>query len=897
MIRFLVGLVDACGRHRWFVVVAALSLTLLAAYYAAGHLRLVADTNSLFSPELAWQKTQNDFDRAFPLTTTETVIVIEGASAEAVDGGTAALAAALRRRPDVIASVQLPDTGPFFDAHGALYLSTAELGALSDRIVQAQPLIGPLEADPSLRGLFGVLTQAIERLADDPGIGDGLAAPLTAIAATTSSVAAGQPRALDWSALMTGGPTPRHAFRHFIQAQAVLDLGAFQPGGRASALIRATADALHFADRGLTLRLTGEIPLSDEEFAGVTQGAAGETALSILLVVVLLWLGLRAFRLIFAIVVTLAAGLVLTAAFAAAAVGSLNVISVAFAVLFIGISVDFGIQFTMRYRATLHDLSGQSANAQSANAQATSAQALALTARAIVQPLAIAGLATALGFFAFLPTDYRGVSDLGLIAGAGMVIALLGNLTLLPALLAILPARGRPEAAGFGWAAPVDVYLAGRAKPILILALIAAVATAAVLPQTRFDGDPLDLKDPSRESVLVTRELTHDPAATPYRIEIMAPDLAAATALRDRLMRLPEIADVLTLASYVPEDQAAKLDILDQTRLLLGPAPIPKARMAAPTPGQEQLAVRDFAVRLKAALASKIGGVLGMPGHDMAAALDGFLAMPGGGDVAMLHQELLGGFTAGITALRQAIAAEPVSIDTLPPDIRANWIAADGRARLSVFPKGDMRDIGQLRRFVDAVRAVAPVAAGVPVNIFEASATVSDAFFRASALALAAITLCLGVVLRSVRDVSVVMIPLLLAGLLTLATAVLIGLEFNFLNIIAIPLLMSIGVAFDIYFVMAWRASQGPVALLQTATARAVLFSALTTATAFGSLALSPHAGSASLGRLLLIALGYLLVCTLLVQPALMTVWGRGRRPVSAARASRAPPLNPSVRP
>jgi predicted RND superfamily exporter protein len=107
---------------------------------------------------------------------------------------------------------------------------------------------------------------------------------------------------------------------------------------------------------------------------------------------------------------------------------------------------------------------------------------------------------------------------------------------------------------------------------------------------------------------------------------------------------------------------------------------------------------------------------------------------------------------------------------------------------------------------------------------------------------------------------------------------VLLGLPFNYANIITVPLLMGIGVAFDIYFVMLWRAGSGPVALLQTPTARAVVFSACTTATAFGSLALSYHAGTASMGVLLIIALFFVLVSTLLVQPALMTLVGRGRR-------------------
>jgi hopanoid biosynthesis associated RND transporter like protein HpnN len=873
LVLFLVGLVEFCQRNARAVLCAGLILAAAGGYYAVNNLGLVADTNKLFSPELDWQKAQTGFDEAFPLTTMQTAIVIEGKSAAAVDSGADDLAAALTKRTDLFKTVQRPDSGPFFDTNAILFLSPKELAELSDQIAQAQPLIGPLNADPSLRGLFGVLTQAIDDTVHGTADGAALRAPLEAFAAATRSVVAGAPQPVDWGALLAGGAAPRpEALRHFILVQANLDFGALEPGARASAAIRAMGQDLHFAERGLTLRLTGEVPLADEEFASVTDGAALETGISFALVIVLLLLGLRAPRLIFAIIVTLLIGLVLTAAFAAAAVGSLNVISVAFAVLFIGIGVDFGIQFTMRFRAELFDLTG---GTRPADAKLATALALARTARTIAVPLGVAGLAIAAGFFAFLPTDYKGVSELGLIAGGGMLIALAASLTVLPAMLALLPVHGKPEPAGFRWAAPIDARLALWAKPILAVVTVVAVAALFTVNRVRFDGDPLNLKDPNRESVLLARALSTDASATPYRIDITASGQAQAAALRTRLETLPQVRQVLTLASFVPADQAEKLDILDQTKFLLGPALDRGPKRAAPNETEEHAAAKAFATHLKAVLGETAGEKLGQAGHDASDALNAFLAMPGGGDTATLRQALLSGFAAPIASLRLALSAELISTGTLPKEIREGWISADGRARMAVFPRGDMRDAAQLKSFVDAVRAIVPEATGTPVDIFEAGDTVGSAFLRASTLALIAITVFLGLILRRARDVMVVLIPLLLAGLFSLATAVLAGLPFNFLNIIAVPLLLGVGVAFDIYFVMAWRASRGPVALLQTATARAVVFSAMTTMTAFGSLAFSPHAGTASLGAFLMISLGYVLLCTLFVQPALMTVWER----------------------
>ena len=873
MIGSLVGLVEFCQRHARLVLCAALLAAAAGGFFAFNNLGLVADTNKLFSPDLAWQKTQTGFDQAFPLTTMQTAIVIEGKTAEAVDSGTDALAAALARRTDLFKTVQRPDSGPFFDTHAILFLSPQELAAFSDQVAQAQPLIGPLTADPSLRGLFGVLGQAIDDVARGAASGEALQVPLTAIAATTRSVATGAPQPLDWAALLAGGGAPRpEELRHFILVQAVLDFGALQPGARASEAIRTMTRDLHFAERGLTVRLTGEVPLADEEFASVTEGAGFETSLSFALVILLLLFGLRAPRLILSIIVTLLIGLVLTAAFAAAAVGSLNVISVAFAVLFIGIGVDFGIQFTMRFRAELFEITG---GRKPNDATVATALALGRTARAIAAPLGIAGLAIAAGFFAFLPTDYKGVSELGLIAGGGMIIALAASLTVLPAMLTLLPVRGKPEPAGFRWAAPIDVRLARSAKPILAVVLVIAGGALFTVERVRFDGDPLNLKDPQRESVVAARMLSTDPSGTPYRIDITAAGPGEAAALKSKLEALPQIRQVLTLASFIPADQAAKLEILDQTRFLLGPALDGGAKRPPPTETEEHGAVRSFTERLKSTLAGKTGAKLGQAGHDASGALDAFLAMPGGGDTAALRHALMDGFAGPIASLRLALSTELIAAETLPAEIKQAWISTDGRARIAVFPKGDMRDPQALKEFVDAVRSVAPDATGTPVDIFEAGDTVGSAFARASTLAVLTITLFLGFILRRLRDVLIVLVPLLLAALFSLATAVLAGLPFNFLNIIAVPLLLGIGVAFDIYFVMAWRASRGPVALLQTATARAVVFSAMTTMTAFGSLAFSPHAGTASLGAFLMISLGYVLICTLFVQPALMTVWDR----------------------
>ena len=218
--------------------------------------------------------------------------------------------------------------------------------------------------------------------------------------------------------------------------------------------------------------------------------------------------------------------------------------------------------------------------------------------------------------------------------------------------------------------------------------------------------------------------------------------------------------------------------------------------------------------------------------------------------------------------LRFSLQASPLTRETLPPDMQAGWIARDGRALVQVVPKGDSADNAVLTRFAAAVRKLAPKATGMPVSTQEAAGTISRAFIQAGVLALVLVSLLLYAVLRSVREVAFTLAPVVLSGFLTLGSCVVIGQPLNFANIIAFPLLFGVGVAFHIYFVMAWV--KGERDLLQSSLARAVLFSALATGSAFGALWFSQHPGTASMGLILMISLVWTLICALIFEPALL---------------------------
>ena len=284
-----------------------------------------------------------------------------------------------------------------------------------------------------------------------------------------SGVVAGQPTPMGWRSLISGEQPSSRELRRFVLAQPVLDFAALEPGARATEVIRQTARSANITpDRGVRVRLTGSVPLADEEFATVAENAALNASVTLLLVIFLLWLALRSAKLILAVLLSLAVGLAVTTAFGLSVAAPLNLISVAFAVLFIGLGVDFAIQFCVRYRAERfahHDLGA----------------ALRAAAYGVGQPLALAAAATAAGFYSFLPTDYRGVSELGLIAGTGMLIAFVASITVMPALVKVLRPAGEPESVDYTRLAPLDRFLSARRRLVLGVSAVIAVTCAALL--------------------------------------------------------------------------------------------------------------------------------------------------------------------------------------------------------------------------------------------------------------------------------------------------------------------------------------------------------------------------------------------------------------------------------
>ena len=848
------SVVGICTRFPWPIIVLALVAAASAAVYSARHFAINTDVNKLISRELDWRQREAEFEKAFPGHFGSTLVVIDAPTAEYASRAAAELGTKLKAQPQLFRSVNDIGGSEFFARNGLLYRPTEDVASFAKGLGQAAPLVGTLVGDPSLRGLTRTLSLGLIGVQNKLTTLDALARPLSMASTTIEGVLAGRPASFSWQAMLNGQDPGPADLRRLIEVRPVLDFSALQPGQVSSKAIRQAASDLQLDKKyQARVRLTGSVPMADEEFATVQDGALENAIGTVITVLVILWLALKSARLIVAVFINLVVGLALTAAFGLMMVGALNMISVAFAVLFVGLGVDFGIQFSVRYRAERHDVPEL-------------APALVQAAEKIGVPLTLAAAAVAAGFLSFLPTDYRGVSELGQIAGVGMLIAYVTSITLLPALITVLNPTGEAEPIGYSALAPIDRFLQVHRVPVIVGTLAVAVLGAPLLYYLTFDFDPIHLRSPKTESISTLLALGGDPQAGSNSVNIITASLDEAASAADKLRTLPQVLEVKTLLSFVPQDQDKKLGLIRDLNRQLGPALQKPGSSKPPTDADNIAALNGMADQL-----NKIAGNTTGAGADAAKRLAADavkLAQANEETRARAQNAFIAPLETGIAQLRGFLTAQQISRDNLPAALKQLWVTPDGRARVEVAPKGDTNDTEVLRSFARAVLAVYPNATGGPISILESSRTVVRAFLEAGFYALVSIAILLWIVLRRFGDVLLTLVPLLLAGVVTLEICVLIDMPLNFANIIALPLLLGVGVAFKIYYILAWRS--GRTNLLQSSLTRAVIWSALTTATAFGSLWLSQHPGTSSMGKLLALSLACTLAAAVLFQPALM---------------------------
>ena len=865
--RFLIHWVDAVRSHARAIVASTGLLTGALAIYTVLALGINSDNVGLVPDTLPSRQAHENFIRHFPNLEEAIFVVIDADTPELAREAADQLVERLSHEPETITRVYQPGSGEFFQHHGLLYRSVDELDDFADQMARIQPLVGQLEASPDIHTMVALLQDGLQENSGNDLASEDWIAVLDRVGQATVATSHEYPIAVSWEEVLLRGSALDISTRRVIVAHPILDYEDILLGRKPMNVIREAALDLGLSkETGVQIRLTGTPALNYDEMIGIAWdvGAAGLFCLT--MVAFVLRRALRSTRMVIASLLTLLTGLIWTAAFTAASIGSLNPLSITFAILFIGLGVDFGLHLGTGYMDQRRQGDDH-------------AEALRMAAAHVGSSLVICTLTTSIGFYVFVPTDYRGVAELGLIAGTGMFIILGLTLTLFPALissgLAINPAKDLEAPLRFQtrfWQSLSHHPGAVRATAAVAFIIAGGIAAQGL----RFNANAVDMRDPDTESVQAFRDLLDNTLTSPWYLNVLMPDLDSATRLGQELEALPEVSHVMTLETFVPEDQEEKLAILDDVAFLFE---IPETRTGAASPATTQEQIKELR-GLRDYLSTQVeaGGLapLNQAMSRLRDHLEQFLDRIQTGDradvaLAQLQTLLLDPFPAHLKRLRKSLNAQEIRQEDLPQEVFESMLTEEGVARIQVYPANALQDGPSLRRFVEVISEAAPNAAGVPLNLVEFGDLIRSSFFQALLSAALIIALILWFMWKSVVDMLLVMAPLTLGALLTTATARLLDIPLDFTNVVVLPLLFGIGVDSAIHLVHRHKEISGSGEdLLQTSTARAVFYSAFTTIVSFGSLAFAGQRGLASLGMMLSFGLLYTIACVLIVLPALL---------------------------
>ncbi|MDD5578520.1 MAG: MMPL family transporter [Methylobacter sp.] len=853
-------------------VLVLLTIGVLAVFawqYTADNLSINTDTAELIAPDAPFQKNRRSFEKAFSQDMHTLLLVVESETPELTKSATKRLRRLLSADPANFESVYIPNDNEYFRQNGLLYLDIDDLQTLSNNLSQAQPFIGRIAQEPDLNGFFSILQDALTSSDKTQVVPIDLSSLLNKVSKALHKSVNDGSGLLSWESLIAEKRLKAQpSNKEFIIVLPKLDFTQIRPAENAiQSIHKAIAEIQDPNLPDVKVWVTGEIGLEDDELAGMSQGTFIASIFSVVLVCLILLVAYRSIFFMLMTFITLALGMVFCGAFAAWSVKDLNLISVAFAVSNIGLGVEYAIHFCLRYQDNLRENGGRD-------------RAIRNTLLATSPSLLLCAGTTAIGLYAFIPTDYKGVSELGLLAGTSLFICLFITLTVLPVLLKLIPVSVSPkpisQQPGFLTLSEKLASLTLHyAKPITWLTCIIAILSIVLVFKVKMDFNPLNLRDPNTESVIAFKNLVKDKDTSPMTLSVLAKDEKSAELLQQKLSGLATVDKTISLFDLLPSGQEDKLAMIEEMSLVLGSQAQGFPSLKPETDPTES--IRRMLKTIDGILPEKtdvyeISALKAFKKElqDILIEMDTRLQPSRKLFIEKIQTTLLGTLPSVMNELLTSFNAREVTLADLPSNVKERWLSKDGLYRIQVVPKKDLNDLNNLKEFITDVQSVAPEATDLPVMYWESMKAVIEAFQEAIAIALITIALLLYSIRRNLTDTLLVMTPLLLAGLFTMASTVITGTHINFANIIALPLLLGLGVDNGIHMVEKLRHSLSEEQnIYQSSTSRAMFYGALTTSSSFAGLAFSPHQGIASMGLVITIGIFWIMMCTFVILPAL----------------------------
>jgi len=879
------GLFAFVARRPRLILGVALLLAILSVIYTINNMEFLTGRDDLMPRNSPFQVDYRAYRAEFG-DQEEIVAVIEADDAGKATRAADALYARLNRDKGAFREVFYPGGLPFFRKNGLLFMPLEDIKQLRNTLTMASPVLKDLAADPSVQTLFTSLTRQIDGYLNnnDPVVLKSLAFMLTTLD-TGFKAFDGKGSGLSMDSFLKGGGNGKPSMLESVGKQQVItmlpikDQSSFVASERSIKAARvALNEILNRPEfKGVTGGLTGVPVLEYEEMATSQRDLEIATILSLTLTVILLLFAFRGLLNVIAAMVSLIVGICLSFGFATLAVGHLNILSMVFAIMLIGLGIEYGIQVVLRYQEEL-------------KSGASGMDAIETGLSANIRSIIMAAATVALAFATFAFTDFKGIAELGVIAAGGVVICVIATFTVLPAMLILLERFRKKGRAG----APVKRFrsaehpilraLFGNPRAMIAATLLLSLLCVYPTIQMRFDYNLMNLQAKGLQSVEYAYKLMRSKENSGYFAVVTAKDKAEAIQLTARLEKLPAVDHLVSLMALVPDQQEAKLAELAALKKVMSEI--------KPTPYEENLRLmelptvfEDFRDRVdklkkvletqKAAEAKPVGAFL--------ATLDGFfksLEKEKDKNATGMLREFQGGMFAELPdkliMMKESLEASPVSEADVPEQLRQRFVGKSGKLLLQVAPKKEIFERQPLSEFVKQVKGIVPNATGEPIMVYESLTILRNSYLKAFGYAFIGIAVILLINFKSIRFALIGSLPLAAGLLLMVGGMWLAKVSFNSANIIVLPLILGVGIDSAIYIINRYRqGTETPGEVAMSSAGIGVFLNALTILFSFGALMVAHHQGVFSIGAVMSLGMIASVAVFLAFLPALLSLWGK----------------------
>ena len=877
----------ACARPALTVALAA-ALALVSVVYTLENLTFATSTRALLPPGRPYVERYTQYEREFG-DLDSIAIVVEAPSLTEATVYATRLVRKLRADNVPLKRISYRIDPKQFEGRGLLYLSKERLVKIREAVFDYQEFMEAFAARPTLDQLAdGMATQIATAFVSnfiDLGLSEGKgAADLRFVQDLVAQISARLERPGAYKSpfgtlfAVEGADSPGAGYflsedqrLLFILAEPETQRGSFTGDQRAIEGIRTVIASLKRDFPDVSVGVTGKPALQNDEMVAAFRDSGRATVLAFALTLGLLLAAfLRVGKPVLMLLV-LATSLCWSIGIATLVIGHLSLFSVMFISIVIGIGIDYGIYFLFRYEEEL--FLGRNLN-----------EAIEITA-ARSGPGMLLGAVTAAGtFYVLWLTDFRGVRELGFIAGTALLVAWLAMMTVFPAILVLVDRRhaGRPTGTIPRAIALERVHvpfverLVAYPKTVVLMAVALTAVSAWGLRYIQFDYNLLNLQVSGTESVVWEKRIL----ATAGRSGFTA--LASADSL-DELRRknaafraLPSVSEVDSVLLLIPEDQPAKLKIIGDFAPLVLPVRVGRSTAVDPVRLANSLETlkRRFDIAANEAPEGEIRTKLRLVAEDLGRLIvkirqtDPQVSEPA---LTLLQTQVYRDFVRSFQRLQGNLAPRPIGLADAPTELRAKFVSDGGRFLMQIHPAVDIWDRDGARRFVSDLRSVDPDVTGTPVITYEALGLMERAYQQGTVYAILLVSLVTALTLRRVRETLLTLLPLGLGLMWAFGLMYFFDLKFNMGNVFGLPLILGAAAEYGLNIVLRFmegRDHGGP--LIARSTMMAVLVSGLTTIVGFGSLMIADHRGIFGLGLLLTLGTVTSLIAALIVLPVLL---------------------------